>query len=83
MVGFDDAVLTGLIVGLVELAKRSGLPARWAPLLSLALGVAAGIFVVSPGDVVQGILNGVAMGLAAVGLFSGVKNVAKGSEKHG
>lgn len=83
MIGFDDAALTGIIVGLVQLAKETGLPARWAPLLSLALGVAAGIFVVSPGDVVQGILAGVAMGLAAVGLFSGVKNVAKGSGTNG
>jgi len=65
------------------LAKRSGLPARWAPLLSLALGVAAGIFVVSPGDVVQGILAGVDIGLAAVGLFSGAKNVVKGSGTNG
>jgi len=83
MVGFDDAAVVGLIMALVQLAKESGFPARWAPLLSLALGVAAGIFVVSPGDVVQGILAGVAMGLAAVGLYSGAKNVTKGSEKHG
>ena len=75
MVGFDDAALVGLIMALVEAAKRTGLPAKYAPLLSLALGIAAGVFIMSPGDVIQGIWSGIAMGLSAVGLYSGVKNV--------
>ena len=80
MVGFDDAAIVGLIMALVQLAKETGLPARFAPLLALALGVVAGVFVLSPGDVVQGIVSGVAMGLAAVGLYSGSKNVFKKTE---
>ena len=83
MVGFDDAALTGLILAMVEAAKRTGLPAKYAPLLSLVLGMAAGVFILQPGDIVQGIVSGVAMGLAAVGLYSSAKNVTKGSEKHG
>ena len=77
MVDFDDAALTGLILALVEAAKRTGLPARYAPLLSLVLGIAAGGFILHPGDIVQGIVSGFAMGLAAVGLYSGAKNVVR------
>lgn len=77
MVGFDDAALVGLIMALVEAAKRTGMPTRFAPLLALALGVVAGVFLVSPGDVVQGIVSGIAMGLASVGLYSGAKNVVR------
>src|SRR5690554_7580483 len=77
MVGFDDAALVGLIMALVEAAKRTGMPARFAPLLALALGVVAGVFLVSPGDVVQGVVWGIAMGLVFVGLYSGGKNVVR------
>jgi len=78
MVGFDDAAFVGLIMALVQLAKETGLPARFAPLLALALGIAAGVFIMSPGDVIQGIWSGIAMGLSAVGLYSGTKNVKAG-----
>ena len=77
MVGFDDAAYVGLVMALVQLAKESGLPARFAPLLALALGIVAGVFFVSPGNLLQGILSGIGMGLSAVGLHSGVKNVVR------
>jgi len=77
MVGFDDAAIVGLIMALVQLAKETGLPARFAPLLALVLGVGAGVFFVAPGDYAQGVLSGVVLGLSAVGLYSGPKNVFK------
>jgi len=78
MVGFDDAALVGLIMALVQLAKETGFPAKYSPILALALGIAAGVFIISPGDVIQGIWYGIAMGLSAVGLYSGTKNVKAG-----
>ena len=67
-----------LIIGLAELAKKIGLPHRYIPILDLVLGLISGIgvygFALGFG-VVNGILLGVAMGLSACGLFSGVKNV--------
>jgi len=75
MVGLDDAALVGLIMALVQLAKQLGFPVKYSPILALALGIAAGVFIMSPGDVIQGIWSGIAMGLSAVGLYSGVKNV--------
>ncbi|SFT04003.1 transposase [Marininema halotolerans] len=74
-VGFDEAMIIGVIIGLVELAKQSGLPKRIAPIVSLALGIAAGIFYVYPSDLSMGILQGIVLGLTAGGFYSGAKSV--------
>ncbi|SMO55194.1 hypothetical protein [Melghirimyces algeriensis] len=79
-IGFDDAMLIAVITGLVELFKDVGFPKRFAPLLALACGIAAGVFYVNPGDLTAGILSGIVMGLSAVGLYSGSKNMVKKGE---
>lgn len=66
--------LIGLIVGLVEVLKRAGLPKRFLPLSSLIFGVAAGIFYINPEDLKAGIIVGLMMGLSASGLYSGTKS---------
>ncbi|MDR6225457.1 transposase [Desmospora profundinema] len=78
MVGMDDAVLIAVVTSLVSLAKRVGFPAKFAPLLALVLGVAAGVIYAVPDDLYAGILVGIVMGLASVGLYSGPKNVKQG-----
>ncbi len=70
--------LIPVIVGLVEIVKRLGLNDKFAPLVSLVFGVVAGIVYLSPGNVQMGVLQGIVMGLAAVGLYSGVKNTKEG-----
>lgn len=67
-----------LIMALAEVAKHIGLKSRWIPLLDLGLGIVAGLAIytwhlgLTP---VEGIIVGIACGLSACGLFSGVKNV--------
>ncbi len=61
-----------LIVGLVQLVKKLGLPSRFAALLSVVLGVGAG-FVMHPGNVSQAVIVGLMIGLSASGLYSGGK----------
>ena len=66
-------VLVPVVVGAVEALKKSGVSSKWAPLLSLVLGVVATYLVtgfVFSGDVV---LQGVIVGLTAAGLYSGVR----------
>lgn len=71
-------LLTPLIVGVVEVAKRAGLPARLAPLLALALGLGiAGALAAQPAPA-RVALWGLALGLSAVGLYSGARAVARG-----
>jgi len=64
-----------VIIGLIEVAKAGGLPKRFAPILALVLGILAGIVYVDPESVKGGVLKGVAIGLASVGLYSGTRNV--------
>ena len=64
-----------LIVGLVELAKRLGLSARYAALLALALGlgISAGAWLTTwlgGRGLFEAALTGLALGLSASGLYS-------------
>ena len=69
-------LITPLILGVIEALKRAGLvKPRYAALVSLALGVAVtlGSFLavgVGARDVADAILQGIAFGLAASGLYS-------------
>jgi len=73
-----DVAIIPLIVGLVELAKKLGLPNKFAAVLSAVLGVVIGLVYVAPNDPAKGVLVGLSMGLAASGLYSGVKNTVEG-----
>ena len=71
-----------LIIGLAELLKHIGVPARWIPLCDVGMGVASGCLVYAVGmgyAWINAIMLGIAMGLAACGLFSAIKNVAFGN----
>jgi hypothetical protein len=70
------AVLVGLIMALNQLVKQY-IPAKFIPLVSVALGLVAGLFVLPyEGAVTIGVVNGLAMGLSACGLFDLVKKIA-------
>lgn len=69
-----DVLIIALILGLVEVAKRTGLPERLVPLLAIMLGVVGGVYFAFPEDPKTGILFGLMCGLSAIGLFSGTKN---------
>ena len=68
--------LVPIIVGLVLMLKNIGLPSRYAPLASIALGIVflwlAGITL--PAFIIQGIMTG----LLASGLWSSSKAVVNG-----
>lgn len=70
-----------VIVGVVEVIKRAGLPGRWLPLVALVLGVTIGVAgaLVRSGTMAEGMLTGVlwgaTLGLGAVGLYSGASSV--------
>ena len=70
----------GLIIGIAEVIKRLGLDSKWVPLVDLGLGIASGVlinFLALGYGIAQSIIMGIAMGLSACGLFSGVKNVTE------
>lgn len=70
-----------LIVALAELCKQLGLDKRWIPLVDVVLGLVSGLsvfYLLLHYSVPESIILGLALGLSACGLFSGVKNVTQG-----
>jgi L-cystine uptake protein TcyP (sodium:dicarboxylate symporter family) len=79
MYEFFNLVIIPIIIGIVEVVKRAGLPIKYSPLVSLALGLFFGIFYVEA--LKEGIIIGLMMGLSATGLYSGSKNIRNGKHK--
>lgn len=67
-----EQTLIPIILGLVEVIKRAGLPSRFLPLIAILLGATAYYFI--PG-LDGSILDGIVAGLAASGLWSGSRAV--------
>lgn len=67
-----------LIIGLAEVIKRMNvMPSKFIPLADLAMGIVFSIAVYWSYGIVNAVLAGIAIGLSACGLFSGIKNVTQ------
>lgn len=80
---FFDAQIFGVscvgsIMAVVKLTQDLGFPKKYSPILSVGMGLLAGVFLVDPGNWQQGLIDGLALGLSAIGVHSGVKNVREG-----
>lgn len=67
-----------LIIGLAQMVKGLGLNAKWIPLFDVVLGIISGLVVYGYEydlGLIRGFMLGLAIGLSACGLFSGIKNV--------
>ncbi|GIN39750.1 MULTISPECIES: hypothetical protein [Heyndrickxia] len=73
-----DVALIPLIAGLVELAKRAGLPIKYSPYVAIILGLLLSFFYLTD-NIKEGIIVGLMLGLSASGLYSSSKNIAKNS----
>jgi len=61
-----------VVLGVVSAIKKVGLSSRWAPIVSLVLGLGLSFFL--GGDTTfQVVLQGLVVGLSASGLYSGTK----------
>lgn len=80
---YAGIVAVPLIVGLVEVCKRAGLPERFAPLMSMALGLGLSLgymatTVVGTGpSPMDAVVVGLALGLSASGLYSSSKTAVE------
>lgn len=74
----DETLLTSVVVGIVSAAKTVGFPAKFAPVLSLLLGVVASVaFTPAEFTIAESVFKGIVIGLTASGLYSGVKAMVK------
>jgi len=73
-------LIIAIIIGLVEVFKKVGLNKKFAPILSVILGLVASFLVIYFVDtpVLNAIIGGIIIGLSATGLYSGVKNTTEG-----
>lgn len=71
--GIYGVMAVPLITGLVKMATSVGLPKKYAPLVSLGAGICIGAVGFSNGNITQGIIVGVAIGLSASGFYSTFK----------
>ncbi|MFD2694578.1 hypothetical protein [Sporolactobacillus shoreicorticis] len=72
---FQLVVIVALVTGLCQVVKQY-VPSKIMPAISLMIGLAAG-FTFTEGTIREHIFNGVAIGLAASGLFDLSKIPAK------
>lgn len=80
LLDYIQLVIIPIIIGLVEVAKRTGLPNKFSPLVSVILGLVFGIMYLNP--LLDGIVVGLVIGLSATGLYSGSKNMFRRSPKN-
>lgn len=69
---YDLIAIVPVIVGVTEVFKMVGMPSRFSPLFALALGMAI-VYFVGETSVADRLFTGAIAGLAASGLYSGVK----------
>lgn len=70
----DLTIMVPLILGIVSSVKMVGMDAKYAPALSVVLGIIMFYFF-ADGLVTARIFEGLVAGLSASGLYSGVKTV--------
>jgi hypothetical protein len=76
-----DVAIVALVPGIVEVAKRLGLPARWAGVAAIAAATALvalrdlALSGGASGSLARWLLAGLVQGLAAAGLYSQARQV--------
>lgn len=78
---YKGIAIIPIITILVDVIKRAGLPKNFAPLASIVLGVIFGLIFENNGDIKNGIITGLIMGMSASGLYSGGKEASKSLDK--
>ncbi|MBC9785849.1 hypothetical protein H1S01_15290 [Heliobacterium chlorum] len=69
---FESGIVVAVLIAIGQFAKTY-IDSKYIPLVTLVLGIVAGIMYV-PADTIQtGILNGIIVGLSANGLFDATK----------
>lgn len=71
-------IVIAVVSAIVELLKLLNFPKKFSLILTIALGLGFNLLFVKNADVAQIILDGLIIGLSAIGLYSGPKNLVEG-----
>lgn len=81
---FTPIAQIGLICGIAEIFKMFGVDKKWIPIIDIVFGILSGLCVYTGAQkytITEGVVLGIALGLSACGLFSGIKNTIRKEEK--
>lgn len=81
VIEYAGIAIIPLLIGILEVVKKLGINKKYVPVISLILGIGIGIALFAAGDMKTGIIQGVYIGLSAVGLYSGTKNTVEGIDR--
>ncbi|PGE31560.1 holin [Bacillus wiedmannii] len=76
----EITAMIGIVVGVSQIAKTTGLQTKYIPLFNLTLGITLGALFLSP-DIKTNIFQGIIIGLSASGLFDHTKIMKKGANR--
>ena len=76
----DSAVIIAIITGLIEVFKKLGLNTKFAPVISVILGLFFTFYVANYTINADIVINGLIIGLSACGLYSGAKTLIRGKQ---
>ncbi|EEK70047.1 hypothetical protein ABH963_003824 [Bacillus sp. RC55] len=76
----EITVMIGVVVGLSQIAKTTGLQTKYIPLFNLSLGIMLGVLFLSE-DIKMNIFQGMIIGLSASGIFDHTKIIKKGANR--
>ncbi|KYH34510.1 hypothetical protein CLTEP_15590 [Clostridium tepidiprofundi DSM 19306] len=74
---YKGIALIPIVTLIVNIIKKAGVPSKFAPLVSLIIGLIFGILFLADSDVKQGILLGIIIGISASGLYSNGKELTR------
>ncbi len=72
----DLTIAVPIIFALVQVFKKAGLSSRYAPLVSMILGLSL-FYLFGVGEILPKLFSGLIAGLSASGLYSSAKTVLK------
>ena len=75
----NSAVIIAIITGLIEMFKKLGLNTKFAPVISVILGLFFCILCGESYSYSDIVINGLIIGLSACGLYSGAKTLIGGN----
>ena len=76
----EITAMIGVVVGISQIAKTTGLQTKYIPLFNLTLGITLGVLFLSQ-DIKVNLFQGMIIGLSASGLFDHTKIVKKDADR--
>ncbi|MDA2452418.1 holin [Bacillus cereus] len=76
----EITAMIGVVVGISQIAKTTGLQTKCIPLFNLTLGITLGVLFLSQ-DIKMNLFQGMIIGLSASGLFDHTKIIKRDADR--